>query len=160
MMSSIGNASGRVPLICDLDLNRYLGKWYEIGKLPARAQMGLDNVTAIYSLKKDGRIRVQNRGYRRGKTKGITGTAWQRHKDCSGGLHVRFFWPFKGEYNVIKLAPDYSYAVVMGDTKSSLWILSRNPEMKKEDAREILHFLQNHGFDVRRIIKTNQDGNV
>lgn len=158
-MKSKGNESERVPLVCDLDLERYLGKWYEIGKLPARAQMGLKNVTAIYSFRSDGRIRVQNTGFRNGKKKGITGTAWQRQKDCSGALHVRFFWPFKGEYNVIRLASDYRYAVVMGDSKSSLWILSRTPELKKEDARDILRFLIIHGFDVQRIIRTRQDRN-
>lgn len=152
--------SGTVPLVCDLDLDRYLGKWYEIGKLPARGQMGLDNVTAVYTLLGNGRIRVRNEGFRNGKMRGITGSAWQRDEGCHGGLHVRFFWPFKGEYNVIRLASDYSYAVVMGDTRSSLWILSRTPEMKKEDARDILRFLHGQGFDIQRITKTRQDRTV
>ena len=146
-------------IICDLDLKKYSGKWYEIGKLPAPGQSGLRNVTATYTPQKNGKIRVVNVGYKKGKKKGIKGYAWQREKDCTGGLHVRFFWPFKGEYNVIMLAPDYRYAVVMGEDKSSLWILSRTPEMKKDDSAEVFRFLAHHSFDVKRITKTKQDGN-
>lgn len=145
-------------LVCDLDLNRYSGKWYEIGKLPAKGQNGLRNVTATYTPLKNGKIRVENVGYKREKKKGIRGYAWQREKNCTGGLHVQFFWPFKSDYNVIMLASDYRYAVVTGQDKSSLWILSRTPQMKNEDAHEILRFLRLHGFDVGKMTKTKQDG--
>lgn len=154
------NDPNKVPLVCDLDVKKYLGKWYEVGKLSNREQKGLDNVTATYTLRRNGRIRVQNMGYRKGKKLGIKGTAWLRDEKCSGGLYVRFFWPFKGDYNVIKLASDYRYAVVMGESQSSLWILSRTPEMKKEDHREVFSFLKAHGFHVERITKTKQDRNV
>lgn len=154
------NDPNKVPLVCDLDVKKYLGKWYEVGKLSNREQKGLDNVTATYTLRRNGRIRVQNVGYRKGKKLGIKGTAWLRDEKRNGGLYVRFFWPFKGVYNVIKLASDYRYAVVMGESQSSLWILSRTPEMKKEDHREVFSFLKAHGFHVERITKTKQDRNV
>lgn len=159
-MNNSVNDSIKIPLVCDLDLNRYLGKWYEIGKLPAPGQSGLDNVTATYTMRKNGKIRVKNAGYKNGKKKGIKGSAWLRDEKCAGGLYVQFFWPFKGDYNVIRLASDYRYAVVMGDSRSSLWILSRTPRMKKEDLREILSFLKAHGFKVEKITKTKQDGKV
>jgi len=152
--------SKKIPLVCDLDLNKYLGKWYEIGKLPARGQSGLDHVTATYTMRKNGKIKVENAGFKNGKKKGIKGSAWLRDEKCAGGLYVQFFWPFKGDYNVIKLASDYRYAVVMGEHRSSLWILSRTPRMKKEDLREILSFLKSYNFKVERITKTKQDGNV
>lgn len=159
-MNNTVNDSMKIPLICDLDLNKYLGKWYEIGKLPARGQSGLTNVTATYSMRKNGKILVDNAGYRNGKKKGIKGSAWLRDEKCGGGLYVQFFWPFKGDYNIIKLASDYRYAVVMGDSRNSLWILSRTPKMKEEDLKEILSFLKDHSFKVEKIIKTKQDGNV
>ncbi len=149
-----------IPSICDLDLKRYLGKWYEIGKLSASEQKGFDNVSAFYSLRKNGKIKVHNVGYKKGSKKGITGSAWLQDEKCNGNLFVRFFWPFKGEYNVIKLASDYRYAVVMGESKSSLWILSRTPKMDKEDAQEIIDFLDHLGFNVQNITKTKQDRNV
>ncbi|NLB21085.1 MAG: hypothetical protein GX829_09780 [Clostridium sp.] len=159
-MSSSNSGQDLVPLVCDLDLTRYLGKWYEVGKLSAKEQKGLDNVTATYSLKKNGKIKVHNQGYKNGKQKGIKGSAWLRNESCTGGLYVRFFWPLKGEYNVIKLAEDYRYAVVMGESKSSLWILSRTPKMNKEDGQEIVDFLDSFGFDIQKLIKTKQDGNM
>lgn len=150
--------SKKIPLLCSLDLQKYQGLWYEIGKLPARGQTGLTHVTATYHLGKDGKIIVENKGYKNGKRKGIRGKAWPRDEKCTGGLYVQFFWPFKGDYSVIKLAEDYRYAVVMGEKKSSLWILSRTPQMRKEDLLDILRFLKRHGFPVENIRKTNQDG--
>lgn len=147
-----------IPLLCSLDLQKYQGLWYEIGKLPARGQTGLTHVTATYRPGKGGKILVENKGYKNGKKKGIRGKAWPRDETCTGGLYVQFFWPFKGDYNVIKLASDYRYAVVMGEKKSSLWILSRTPQMRKEDLLDILRFLKRHGFAVENIRKTNQEG--
>ncbi|NLY37378.1 MAG: hypothetical protein GX046_09115 [Tissierellia bacterium] len=143
-----------IELICDLDLNKYLGKWYEIGKLSAKEQGGLDNVTALYTLRSDKKIGVDNRGYKNGKKRGIKGLAWLRDEKCSGGLYVQFFWPFKADYNVIKLASDYRYALVMGKSKSSLWILSRTPKMNKKDYLEIIKFLDSQGFETSKILKT------
>lgn len=149
--------NGNIELICDLDLSKYLGKWYEIAKLSAKAQMGLDNVTATYTLKDNGKIKVDNAGYKDDKRKGIKGSAWLRDEKCNGGLYVRFFWPFKSDYNVIKLATDYRYAVVMGESKSSLWILSRTPQMDSEDYQEIMDFLNTKGFNRKEILKTRQN---
>lgn len=146
-----------VDLFCNLELERYLGVWYEISKLSIRNQMGLDNVTATYSLKDNGKIKVYNKGYKNGKKKSISGSAWLRDESCTGGLYVRFFWPFKSEYNVIKLADDYSYAVVMGDSKDSLWILSRTPQINGSDYKEIINFLNNKGFKTKELLTTTQN---
>lgn len=153
------NVSKQTPLVCDLDLKRYLGEWFEIGKLPARGQNGLENVTATYTLKDNGKIKVENIGYKKGKQKGIEGSAWLRDEACTGGLYVRFFWPFKSDYNVIKIASDYRYAVVSGDDKSSLWILSRTPKMKRRDFKKIINFLDKEGFKTKNIVRTKQKRN-
>lgn len=146
-----------VPLICDLDLNKYLGKWYEIGKLSTWAQNGLHNVSATYTLKDNGKIKVYNEGFKNGKKKKITGSAWLRKESCTGGLYVRFFWPFKSEYNVIKLAHDYRYALVLGSDKKSLWILSRTSKMKSRDYKKIILFLKDEGIQTEKIMRTKQN---
>ena len=155
-MKNYKSENKNIEIICDLDLEKYLGQWYEIAKFQARGQNGLENVRAIYSLKDNGKIKVDNSGYKNGKKKGIKGSAWLRDKSCTGGLYVRFFWPFKSEYNVIKLKSDYGYAVVTGDSKNSLWILSRTPEIGKEDYKEILNFLGTKGFNIENLVKTVQ----
>lgn len=146
-----------VPIVCDVDLKRYLGNWYEIGRLPMRSERGLENITAVYNLKKNGDIEVVNSGYKDGKKKGIRGSAWVADKDCPGKLFVRFFWPFKSEYNIIILEKNYRYAVVMGDTKDSLWILSRSPQMDEETYRIIIDYLKDYGFNTKKIINAKQD---
>lgn len=148
---------GNIKLVCNLDLNKYLGTWYEIGKFSARGQNGLENVTATYSLKDNGKIKVHNKGYKNGKEKGIKGSAWLRNENCKGGLYVRFFWPFKSEYNIIKLADDYRYAVVSGESKDKLWILSRTPKIESVDYSDIIDFLKFNGFKTGEIIKTKQN---
>lgn len=148
-----------IPLVCDLDLEKYLGIWYEIAKLSTKEEAGMDNVEARYSLKDNGKVKVHNLGYKNGKQKGIKGSAWLQDDSCTGGLFVRFFWPFKSEYNVIKLAPDYRYAVVMGKKKDKLWILSRTAKMKRADYKAIMKFLKAYDFDTKAIMKTKQNRN-
>lgn len=148
--------NGKIALICDLNLEKYLGKWYEIAKYAVKEQRNLDNVTATYSLKANGKILVHNVGYKNGKKRQIKGSAWLRDKKCTGGLYVRFFWPFKSQYNVIKLADDYRYAVVSGQEKDRLWILSRKPVMDKNDYGEIIDFLRVKGFSIDDIALTDQ----
>jgi apolipoprotein D and lipocalin family protein len=145
-----------IPTVKELNLMKYLGLWFEIGKLPQREQRQLTHVTARYHLDEKGILRVHNTGYRNGKKVGIRGKAWIRDCKTPGALYVQFFWPFKGEYNVIKIAEDYRYAVVVGNSKESLWILARERTLPKEDLREILDFLKAHGIDTKRILKTNQ----
>lgn len=145
-----------VPPIQNLELQKYLGRWYEIGKLPKYEQRQLTHVTAYYHLDAKGILRVKNTGYRNGKEREIRGKAWQRGSRTSGALYVQFFWPLKGHYNIIKLAEDYRYAVVAGKGKESLWILGREKQLSKADLTEIMHFLHVHGFDATRIQKTEQ----
>ena len=146
-----------IQIICDLDLKRYLGNWYEIGRLPLKSEKGMDNITAIYNLKKNGKIEVVNSGYKKGKKKGIRGSAWVNEEKCTGALLVRFFWPFKSEYNVIKIEKEYRYAVVMGETKDNLWILNRSPQMDESIYNDIITFLDEKGFEVDKIINPMQD---
>lgn len=146
-----------IPVVCDLDLDKYLGKWYEIAKFETKHQMDLDNVTATYSLKDNGKIKVHNVGYKNGRKRAIKGSAWLQDKECTGSLYVRFFWPFKSDYQVIHLPSDYRFAVVMGKEKDSLWILSRSPKMKRTDYKAIVKKLKEQGFQVNKLMKTKQN---
>lgn len=156
-MKKLSKDNGNIPIVCDLDLQRYLGNWYEIGRLPLRSEKGMDNITAVYNLKKNGEIEVVNSGYKKGKKREIRGSAWVADDKCTGALMVRFFWPFKSEYNVIKIDKDYRYAVVMGDSKDSLWILNRSPYMESKLYGEIIDFLDDKGFNIKKIINAKQD---
>lgn len=150
-----------LPIVCDLDLERYLGTWYEIARYPHRFERGLEQVTATYQQKRNGKLRVTNKGLKAGAFKSVSGTAWVEDFDCTGRLLVRFFPPFKSVYNVVKIDQDsYQYAVVVGKNKKALWILSRTPIMDKKLYKELVDFAVSLGFKKRKIRKVlqNPDG--
>ena len=95
-----------------VELEKYLGKWYEIAHLPAKFQEGCNETTATYTLLDNGVISVLNECKKNGKMKLAKGKAKVVDKTTNAKLKVTFFWPFYGDYWIIKLGDDYSYAVV------------------------------------------------
>lgn len=149
-----GSLPGAPPLdaVLALDLERYLGKWYEIAKYPVTFEEGLFAVTAEYSLREDGNIRVVNSGNEgafTGKLKSIEGKAWIPDPKEPAKLEVQFFWPFSADYWVIALAPDYRWAVVGEPDRSYLWILSRMPSLPDAEYAAILERIEALGYDTR-----------
>ena len=140
-----------------VDLDRYLGKWYEIARYPNRFQKGCVASTAVYSLHEDGSIHVLNecsKGSLKGSIRRAEGKAWVVDKDTQAKLKVQFFWPFRGDYWIIDLGRDYEYAVVGHPKRKYLWILSRTPEMKTEVYQLILEGIVRNGYDTGRLIRT------
>ena len=130
---------------------RYMGTWYEIARLPHYFERDLDEVTAHYTLRDDGTVKVVNSGKRDGEPKSATGTARLKDPDAkplTGELRVSFFRPFYADYRIIELAPDYSYAVVTAGSRDYLWVLSRRPTMDKAQLDAILNRAKDLGFDL------------
>jgi apolipoprotein D and lipocalin family protein len=151
-------SADKIPAVCDLDLNRYLGTWYEIARMPQGFEEGLDNVTATYSLLEGGRIQVLNSGTKDGSRREAKAVAWVPDPGCTGELLVSFFRPFRSRYRVILLDKEnYSYAVVAGGKLSYLWILSRKPVISDELFGELMSFVSSKGFDTARIIRVPQE---
>ena len=140
-----------IPAVKDFDINRYCGKWYEIARLPNWFENGMSGVSANYSLNHNGTVKVVNSGMKNGKIHSVTGTAELAGKTNEGELKVSFMWPFRGSYRIIKLATDYSVAVVCGKSYNYLWILARKPEISLADLDEILKFLQPYGFNIANL---------
>lgn len=142
-----------------VDIDRYLGTWYEIARYPNRFQKGCVAVTADYSLREDGKIRVVNacrKGGLDGPVKRIEGKAWVVDRETKAKLKVQFFWPFRGAYWIIDLGRDYEYAVVGHPNRKYLWILSRSPEMGPELYEAILERLPRQGYDPGLLERTLQ----
>ena len=142
----------------NFDINRYLGKWYEIARLDHSFERGLERVYAEYSLKDDGGIKVVNRGFNPGSNqwKEAVGKAYFVSDANIGMLKVSFFGPFYGGYNIIELDKDYSYSLVCGPDKSYLWILSRTPVMEESIKAELIKKAKSLGFDTDRLIFVKQ----
>jgi apolipoprotein D and lipocalin family protein len=143
-----------------VDLQKYLGTWYEIAKYPVVFERGLVGVTANYSLRADGDIKVLNAGRKNGingTLKTATGKAWVVDKTTNAKLKVSFFWPFSGDYWVIQLGGNYEYAVVGAPRRNYLWILCREPRMDGKVYDGILEKLKQQGYDVSKLEKTIQE---
>ncbi len=145
--------------VMTLDVQKYMGKWYEIYRLPMRAEKDLVNVTATYSLREDGRINVLNEGYKYspdGKHKKAKALAWRPNENIPGALIVRFFWIIKSSYLVLELDSDYQWAIVSTKDRSFAWILARKPLIPSDLEQKLLEKAKSHNIDTSRFIKTMQ----
>ena len=143
-----------LPTVSSVDLERYLGRWYEIVRFDHRFERGCSAVEAFYTLREDGMIGVKNSCFLadENRTKEAHGRAYIVDETSNAKLKVTFFWPFYGNYWIIDLAEDYRYAVVSEPSKEYFWILSRTPEMAQEDLDHILSSASTLGFDTSKLI--------
>jgi len=162
-------ASADVRPVASVDLERYLGRWFEIARYPNRFQTACaGNVTAEYAKRPDGNLTVTNRCRRTdgssidavGLGKRVAGTA-----PDAAMLKVRFaprwlsFIPqVWGDYWILALAPDYRYAVVGDPSRRYLWVLSRTPQMTESDYDAALTGAQTNGYDTSKLVRTPQSG--
>ena len=142
-----------------VDLNKYLGKWYEIASIPQSFQKGCNCTIAEYSLSSEGHIIVINTCNRdsvTGRTTKSEGKAFIDEGLGNAKLKVQFFWPFRGKYWIIELAEDYSYAVVGHPNREYLWILSRTPKMDENTYKMLLKRIKQKQFDITKLQVTKQ----
>jgi apolipoprotein D and lipocalin family protein len=138
-----------------VDLKRYAGTWYEMASYPQFFEKGCSNVKATYT-SKGGYIEVFNQSIKKGKQNDIKGKAFVVANSGNAKLKVQFFWPFKGNYWIIDLAEDYSWALVSDPNRKTLWILSRTAKMDNSLYNSLLDKLVKRGFDKSKIVKMVQ----
>jgi len=145
--------------IKSLDLNRYLGTWYEIARFPHSFEKNLVGVTANYSLREDGMIRVLNKGYKKsldGKLSVAEGKAKIPDPNDSGKLKVSFFWIFYGDYYILELDENYQYVMIGSSTDKYFWILSRTPQMDESIYQMLLDNARKRGYNLDKLEKVPQ----
>jgi len=146
--------------VASVDLARYLGTWYEIANFPQSFQRGCTATTATYTLRADGELEVLNR-CRKGSLDGEEDSALGRARvvdpATNAKLEVSFFRPFWGDYWIIDLAEDYSYAVVGHPGRDYLWILARAPTLPEATYQSLVARLQAQGYETARLVRTLQD---
>ncbi len=140
-----------------VDLDRYLGKWYEIASYPHRFQRGCHCTTATYTMGSKGHLIIENRCLKdgpSGKASVTRGKALVQKGSGNAKLKVQFFWPIRAHYWIIDLAPDYNRAVVSHPSMNYLWILARTPKMDEIILNQTIDRLVEMGFDKERIQRT------
>jgi apolipoprotein D and lipocalin family protein len=144
--------------ITGFDLNKYLGKWFEIARFPHSFEKGLINVTATYALRDDGKVSVVNEGdlEKNGKHKTAKGKAKFAQTPDVGWLKVSFFLWFYGDYKIVVLDKDYQFALILSDSYDYLWILSRTPKLDQTIVDSLLVKAKELGFDLSKVYMVPQ----
>ena len=154
-------AHAETKTVESVDLNRYLGNWYEIASIPQSFSKDCFCTRARYGLRDDGKISVYNtcnKGSITGKLSEANGVARVSDTKTNAKLRVTFFWPFSGDYWIIGLDASYRYAVVSNKTGTTLWILSRTPVLEPALLTEALNTATTNGIDVKKLNYTTQEG--
>lgn len=147
-----------IQAVRNFDAQTYMGRWYEIARLENSFETGLEQISAHYSRREDGGLRVVNQGYdtaaRQWKT--AEGRAYFVGQTDEGRLKVSFFGPFYGAYNIVELDPQYQYSLVCGADKSYLWLLARTPRIPEPVLRQFIAKAQALGFATDQLIYPKQ----
>jgi len=152
-----------VTPVKNFELNRYLGTWYEIARLDHSFERGLENITAEYSIREGGGVKVKNRGYsvEKNQWKEADGKAYFVNDNTEGYLKVSFFGPFYGSYVIFELDHEkYQYAFISGPDTSYLWLLSRTPELPQAIIDKFKKMSKERGFDTSKLIFVKHDENT
>lgn len=161
VLSIVGCTGTPVPAqpIADFNSDRYLGTWYEIARLDHSFERGLDNVTANYSFREDGQIKVLNRGYDMKKSdwKDAEGRAKFASDETTGHLRVSFFGPFFGDYIIFGLDESYRHAFISGGSDKFLWLLAREPDVSQSVKESFLASASSLGYNTDDLIWVAHD---
>ena len=143
----------------NVEIEKYLGTWYEIARFPHSFEKGLVGVTATYSLRKDGKIKVLNQGYKGslgGKRSLAEGKAKIPDPSVNSRLKVSFFLFFYGDYYILELDDDYQWAMIGSSSPDYFWILSRTPQMDPGIYQFLLDNAEKRGYDLGPLIEVDQ----
>lgn len=146
-----------------IDINRYLGRWYEIARFDNKFQKGCTATQANYSLRTDGDLRVRNTcrlNRPTGRLKEAIARGWVQDKRTNSKFKVQFFLKgvkipiFAGNYWILKIDQDYKHVLIGDPGREYLWILSRGTYMNQQTYNEYVAVAQEQGFDTEKLIKT------
>ena len=141
--------------VTSFQIERYLGKWYEIARLDHRFERGLTQISAEYSMRPDGGLKVLNRGYSKEKQEWseAEGRGYFVQSPNEAYLKVSFFGPFFGSYIVFELDTlNYQYALISGPDKSYFWLLARTPTIDDNLKKKLIAKAAALGFDTTKLI--------
>lgn len=143
----------------DFELEKYLGTWFEIARFDHSFERGLEAVTATYSLRDDGKIKVLNQGIRNGERSEAIGKAKLASLETPRNLKVSFFWIFYAPYNILEIDENYQAVLIGSKSSKYLWILSRTPQLDDDSYRMLLQKAEKRGYDISKLIKVKQPDN-
>lgn len=148
-----------MPVVPSVDLPRFMGPWYVIANIPTPIEKGAHNAVETYSLNADGSIDTVftfRDGSFDGQEKRYNPTGYVVNTKTNAEWGMQFLWPFKGEFLISYLTPDYSQTVIARTARDYVWIMARTPSIPELDYAKILVFLSQNGYDTRLIQRVPQ----
>lgn len=154
LLSSCMGVPDYIKPVKEFQLKPYLGTWYEIARLDHRFERGLSHVTANYSLREDGGVKVINKGYSQKDRKWnvAEGKAYFVGDTDTGHLKVSFFGPIYSSYIIFDLDKTYQYVLVSGSDKKYFWILARQPQLDSGLLNQLIEKAKSKGFATDKLI--------
>jgi apolipoprotein D and lipocalin family protein len=144
-----------------VDLNRFMGDWYVVANIPTFIEKDAYNAIESYRLDDDGTVATTfrfNKGSLDGPLKEYHPRGFIRDKKSNAVWGMQFVWPFKAEYRIIFLSDDYSKTVIGRSKRDYVWIMAREPAISEEEYAIIINFLQEQGYDIKKLQKVPQGG--
>jgi apolipoprotein D and lipocalin family protein len=148
-----------IPTVAALDLERFMGDWFVIASIPTMFEKDAYNAVETYRLDDDGTVQTTfrfNKGSSNGPEKVYRSRAYVVDKETNAHWGMQFVWPFKAEYRVIYLAEDYSLTMIGRSKRDYVWIMAREPSIPGADYENLLHLLENYGYDTRKVLRVPQ----
>ncbi|UCH53249.1 MAG: lipocalin family protein [Pseudomonadota bacterium] len=148
-----------IAVVPKVDLPRFMGDWYVIANIPTFIEKGAHNAVESYRLAEDGTIETtftfRANGFD-GHTKTYTPRGFVFDRESNAVWGMQFIWPFKADFRIVYLTPDYTQTVIAREARDYVWIMARTPEIPEADYRRILAFLKEQGYDISQIQKVPQ----
>ena len=142
--------------VSDVDLKRYMGRWYEIARFDHSFERNLSYCEAFYAMQDDGSISVVNTGINTNNEHRKTSYGKAKLGDRPGQLRVSFFWIFYSDYNILALSQEYEWALIGSKSDKYLWILSRTRHLDNNTKNNILAIARSRGYDTSKLIWVKQ----
>ena len=161
VMSKAVKDTGAVPVVGQVDVQRYMGPWFIVGAIGLGLEKGAHNAVETYTLNPDGTIATVFQ-YRKDAFDGELETkvtrAWIMPGSDNAEWKVRTFWPLKQQYLISHLEPDYSAAIVARERRDYVWILAREGRMDERRYQSYLKKIEALGYDMSKFRRYPQDG--
>lgn len=161
MLAACATTKNVPTTAASVDLNRYMGTWYEIASFPNRFQKNCKCTTANYRLESN-KVSIVNMCIKSNTDKVSTakGNAWVVPNTNNTQLKVQFFWPFKGDYWILYVNPNYTHVLVGSPNREYLWILAREREINHSSYHKLIKIAKEKGYDITKLNKTDQNCHV
>jgi apolipoprotein D and lipocalin family protein len=154
VLSACGTTPTPLRTVDHVELSRFMGDWYVIANIPTFIERDAHNAIESYELKENKQVATTfkfNKGGFDGPLKTYTPTGFVSDDSSNAIWGMQFVWPIKADYRVMYLNDDYTQTVIGRNKRDYVWIMARSPSIPEADYQNIVNFIGEQGYDIRKI---------